>query len=1040
GHGAGSGSRDAGGDHRAAVFITTSDKYPRSRAQAGSSGHGLLFSHAVSSPFSEALASQMAQNVSQRSAFGSLGSAGAAGMGFLGRTAAGGSHSNSAAAWISAASGPFSTNPSILASDQAGELMPPSAGLYRSCDYGDVHSSGSPADSFAAVAFGASLSGPCIEENGDVSSFANNFGSTFNGSETLAGMFATSCHMSAASGGGVFAVTKAGCGILPSHAAKLGPTTSCGVDTPASVAAEVGTPAGPRHSVGVRESMSKFRRGFSGGLVTETAALRSTRGAYLNTHGCDGSGVANTSGGSRPGITLVPSVGGGAGSFSGRTASPVGTLGVLPRMLDLAIKVSVRTLRTRGSASRLGQLSGGSGSAAAILTGDGGGGGGAALELGSGVSFTMVDPGPNKSGLSGCGGARSGGGVCSAGGESVSSGPGSPAMAAGRMASLGASSSKAGMQGVRQPSFSRFMQRADTCASGVLDTIRSSGPSSRGGGGGIRGSRGGDNDNGGGSGDVGGSLGSDGGSGGGCGEWLTSQSPSGERITFMPQPATIAPTAASLAPKPLLSETPTSPDGGSAEENSVFGGAALFAAAAAAAAAAEEARMMHPDGGVELPPQASAWGWRASHRSQGTFTAAGFVSPKLGGSLAFTGRALSSVQEGSTGAPEGPITAPPLPRIPPQSPTSPMRPSVGGHGAGGSAVMEIWHEVVVSCMRHPNTGEQLIMVTQHDVSARVWAEQQLARVMEAEHALLEAIFPAHVLEHIAIMAAAAGGDEADTECGGGSLPQRPTLKGLTAAAYEAAEAAGLTTTPSMLPANALGGGPVPCLAARAVSRRREHQPPEPPVLHITGDTFLHLATSHSALTVLFCDIQGFTTMCNSVKPATVMSFLNDLFTRLDAMLDAFGVYKVETIGDCYMVAGGLMKVDEETGAVTVRSDDVDPQHAHRTVQFAKALLHAASAVRLPSTGEPVRLRVGIHSGPAMSGVVGTRMPRFCLFGDTINTASRMESTGMPGAIHVSQATRDLTPNEPWEPTGGVEAKGKGLLQTFLLRPLLLEPT
>ncbi|KXZ55659.1 hypothetical protein GPECTOR_2g1209 [Gonium pectorale] len=392
-------------------------------------------------------------------------------------------------------------------------------------------------------------------------------------------------------------------------------------------------------------------------------------------------------------------------------------------------------------------------------------------------------------------------------------------------------------------------------------------------------------------------------------------------------------------------------------------------------------------------------------------------------------------------------------------------------GTADAMVMEVerWHEVLVSGLRHPDTGEQLVLVTQHDVSARVWAEQQLARVMEAEHALLEAIFPAHVLEHVAIMAAVAG-DVMQPEGG---------------------EPDGAVAPPK-------------CLSPMVSS-------PPPP---ITGDTFLHLATSHSALTVLFCDIQGFTSMCGVVKPATVMAFLNDLYTRLDAMLDAFGVYKVETIGDCYVAAGGLMKVDEETGAVTVRSDDVDPQHAHRTVQFAKgftsmcgvvkpatvmaflndlytrldamldafgvykvetigdcyvaagglmkvdeetgavtvrsddvdpqhahrtvqfakAILRAASSVRLPTSGEPVRLRVGIHSGPAMSGVVGTRMPRFCLFGDTINTASRMESTGQPGAVHVSQSTRDLTPREDWVPTGGVEAKGKGLLQTYLLRP------
>ncbi|GIL79853.1 hypothetical protein Vretifemale_9015 [Volvox reticuliferus] len=355
--------------------------------------------------------------------------------------------------------------------------------------------------------------------------------------------------------------------------------------------------------------------------------------------------------------------------------------------------------------------------------------------------------------------------------------------------------------------------------------------------------------------------------------------------------------------------------------------------------------------------------------------------------------------------------------------------------------VERWHEVTVNGLVHPRTREQLIVVTQSDVSARVWAERQLATVVEAEHALLENIFPMHVIEHIALMAAASAASPArDKRPTGTDADSAPAAASRYTTPVQSAAAARMSKSQVMLAHGMASSGGVlvhgapsvlPAVAGESPGRPAVH---DRGAVHITGDTFLHLATSHSALTLLFCDIQGFTTMCNQVQPAVVMSFLNDLYTRLDAMLDAYGVYKVETIGDCYVAAGGLMKVDEETGAVTVRSDDVDPQHAHRTVQFAKAILHAASAVRLPNTGEPVRLRVGIHSGPAMSGVVGTRMPRFCLFGDTINTASRMESTGVPGAIHVSQATRDLTPVESWEPTGGVEAKGKGILQTYLLRP------
>ncbi|EFJ42174.1 guanylyl and adenylyl cyclase family member [Volvox carteri f. nagariensis] len=148
-------------------------------------------------------------------------------------------------------------------------------------------------------------------------------------------------------------------------------------------------------------------------------------------------------------------------------------------------------------------------------------------------------------------------------------------------------------------------------------------------------------------------------------------------------------------------------------------------------------------------------------------------------------------------------------------------------------------------------------------------------------------------------------------------------------------------------------------------------------------------------------------MCKVLPPRVVMAFLNTLFTRFDAMLDFYRVYKVETIGDCYMVAGGLIREDED-GMAAVQGGGT-------------AMLRAAACVRLPTTGAPVKIRVGIHSGPVVSGVVGTRMPRFCLFGDTVNTASRMESTGVPGSIHVSEDTYGMLQQEPgWQSTGGIE--------------------
>ncbi|KAG2489709.1 hypothetical protein HYH03_011816 [Edaphochlamys debaryana] len=196
----------------------------------------------------------------------------------------------------------------------------------------------------------------------------------------------------------------------------------------------------------------------------------------------------------------------------------------------------------------------------------------------------------------------------------------------------------------------------------------------------------------------------------------------------------------------------------------------------------------------------------------------------------------------------------------------------------------------------------------------------------------------------------------------------------------------------------------------------------------------YMARSHESVTVLFADIASFTNMCGQVPPHSVMAFLNDLFTVFDQLVEAHGLYKVETIGDCYMVAGGLMEQDAE-GFRSV-AEGVDPEHAAKVFAFAVDMLEAARNVPMPGSGAPVKLRVGLHSGPVMSGVVGTMMPRFCLFGDTVNTASRMESTGSPGAIHVSSATRELlgTDVAGFAPTGGVSVKGKGLMYTYLYDP------
>ncbi|XP_069678523.1 atrial natriuretic peptide receptor 1 isoform X2 [Periplaneta americana] len=179
-----------------------------------------------------------------------------------------------------------------------------------------------------------------------------------------------------------------------------------------------------------------------------------------------------------------------------------------------------------------------------------------------------------------------------------------------------------------------------------------------------------------------------------------------------------------------------------------------------------------------------------------------------------------------------------------------------------------------------------------------------------------------------------------------------------------------------------------------------------------------------SVTVYFSDIVGFTALCAQSTPMQVVTFLNDLYSTFDRIIGFYDVYKVETIGDAYMVVSGL---PERNG------DD----HAREIALMALAILDAVNSFTIKHKPEAqLKIRIGIHSGPVCAGVVGQKMPHFCLFGDTVNTASRMESTGQPLRIHVSDDARkilDKFGTFQLELRGEVELKGKGCVTTHWLQ-------
>jgi len=181
-----------------------------------------------------------------------------------------------------------------------------------------------------------------------------------------------------------------------------------------------------------------------------------------------------------------------------------------------------------------------------------------------------------------------------------------------------------------------------------------------------------------------------------------------------------------------------------------------------------------------------------------------------------------------------------------------------------------------------------------------------------------------------------------------------------------------------------------------------------------------IADSFSAVTVLFADLVGFTQMSAAANPQEVVGLLNAVFSEFDALTEKHGLEKIKTIGDAYMVVGGLP---------TPR-----PDHVEAVAAFAVDALEVLKHHRALD-GNPLSIRIGINTGPTVAGVIGRRKFIYDLWGDTVNTASRMESFGLENAIQVTQAVRDeLRERYVFEERGPIEVKGKGQMMTYLLRP------
>ena len=179
-----------------------------------------------------------------------------------------------------------------------------------------------------------------------------------------------------------------------------------------------------------------------------------------------------------------------------------------------------------------------------------------------------------------------------------------------------------------------------------------------------------------------------------------------------------------------------------------------------------------------------------------------------------------------------------------------------------------------------------------------------------------------------------------------------------------------------------------------------------------------LADSFAEVSILFADIVDFTKLSARISPAEVVMMLNDIFSIFDRLAEQHGLEKIKTIGDAYMVVAGLPVPR--------------PDHAEAIAEMAIRMQESLALFR-SKEGDGIRMRIGINSGPVVAGIIGTKKFIYDLWGDTVNTASRMESHGLPSGIQVTEATYErLRDRYLFEPRGKIEVKGKGEMEAYLL--------